>query len=106
MDEEEIGAEPLDLSDLVEEFENQEETYRTDGPTGVKNLCRLVRAIGYKDWQNYGQFHPEGAHGDLFAFLEDNQGCIEAIKDWITQQDLPEWKEEILTRLNHKETEE
>ncbi|RJQ26736.1 hypothetical protein C4577_03010 [Candidatus Parcubacteria bacterium] len=91
------------LLDLVEEFEEQEKTTRTDGSVGVKNLCRLVRALGYKDWQNYGQFHHQGAYGDLFAFLEDNPGCIEAIKKWIVDQDIPEWREEITSRLNYKE---
>jgi hypothetical protein len=33
--------------------------------------------------------------GDLIEFLKDNPGCIEAIKDWIVQQDVPEWAESL-----------
>jgi hypothetical protein len=90
------------LGDLIDEFSDQEDLYRTENREGVENLCRIVRAIGYKDPQHMGQFHYNGAIGDLITFLEDNPGAIIALRDWIAEQDIPEWKEKITTFLIEK----
>jgi hypothetical protein len=95
-----------DLRELMEEFDEEHGTGRAEGRQGVENLCRLVHAIGYKDRQYFGQFHPYGSFGDLIEFLEDNSGAIEALREWIAEQDQPEWREEIETYLTEKDEEE
>lgn len=91
------------LLELMEEFDDVEGTGRNEGRQGVENLCRLVNAIGYRDKQYFGQFASDGSYGDLINFLEDNSGAVEAIREWIAEQDEQEWKENIESRLPEKE---
>lgn len=87
------------LDELIDEYRDLNNITRNEGETGVQNLCRLVRALGYKDPQYFGQFHPNGSYGDLIEFLQDNSGCVEAIVNWIGKQNVPDWKaalEEVL----------
>lgn len=79
----------------IEAYMDQEKMYRTEGRKGVENLCKLVSAIGYKDPQYYGQLSNGASLGDLVNFLEDNPGAIEAIINWIGEQDSSEWKDSI-----------
>jgi len=58
--------------------------FRSDGEQGVKNLARLCAALGYSDPMLFGQF--DGAcYGDLINFLEDNQGAVDAMVEWIEE---------------------
>lgn len=70
---------------------------RWGGRKGVENLCRLCRLLGYKDSTYFGQF-AGGSIGDLIEFLEDNPGAVEAVVDFIRENeaayDLPEVGEE------------
>jgi len=93
------------LCDLIVEFDEVEGTGRTEGRTGVENLCKLANAIGYKDRQYFGQFQG-GCFGDLIEFLEDNSGAVQAIREWIAEQDQQEWKQCIESFLPEKESEE
>lgn len=83
------------MENIIQEFCDYNSLYRNEGRKGVENLCRLLNAMGYSDPQYFGQFHPHGSFGDLIYFLEDNSGCIEAIKEWIIEQNVPEWKENL-----------
>jgi hypothetical protein len=87
------------LFDVMAEFEKQEKLHSNEGRHGVENLCRLVHAMGYEDPLHFGQFAHNASIGDLISFLEDNPGCIEAIKNWIGEQDIEEWKESLLSYL-------
>lgn len=89
----------MNLRETMERYENQEGINRNEGSTGVKNLCLLLNAMGYKDTMHFGQFHHNGSYGDLINFLEDNSGCIEAIKEWIAEQDIQEWQESLESGL-------
>ena len=71
----------MELNDALEQFEQQEKLHTNEGRRGVENLCRIVHAMGYRDSQHFGQIHPQGSYGDLINFLEDNSGCVEAIKE-------------------------
>lgn len=93
------------LLELMEEFDEVEGTGRTEGRQGVENLCRLANAIGYRDRQYFGQFQG-GCFGDLIEFLEDNSGAVQAIREWIAEQDQQEWKENIESFLPEKEEED
>jgi hypothetical protein len=85
--------------EVFEEFENQEKLDRNEGRTGVKNLCRVVNAIGYQDRLHFGAFSQNSSVGDLIEFLEDNPGCIEAIKEWIIDQNVEWWRDNLLAFL-------
>lgn len=93
------------LSELIDEFQDQNKLWNTSGSNGVKNLCRLTAALGYVDNMHFGQFE-HGCYGDLILFLEDNPGCIEAIETWIKEQGGDEWKENIESHLIEKDEEE
>lgn len=60
---------------------------RIEGESGVRNFCRFIReSLGYHDPQNFGQF--DGAcYGDLITFLEDNPGAVQAVVEWIDDND-------------------
>lgn len=76
----------------IEEFIDTENLYATEGRRGLTNLCTIVRAIGYKDPQYFGQLDGRSSIGDLVEFLEDNSGAIEALMNWIIERDVPEWE--------------
>jgi hypothetical protein len=82
------------MRELIERFMNENRLNRLEGETGVKNLCRLARALGYHDRMYFGQFGG-AAYGDLINFLEDNPGCCQAIVEWIGRQSVPEWVESL-----------
>lgn len=84
-----------DLDELLDKFMTQENLYRTEGRRGVENLCTLVRALGYKDPQYWGQMTSKACVGDLIMFLEDNPGCMEAIHTWIRDTNSPEFTEAL-----------
>jgi hypothetical protein len=65
------------------QWSDDNKAHNLEGSTGVKNLCRMVRALGYQDFQSFGAFAHDGAYGDLFTFLEDNPGAIQAMFDWV-----------------------
>jgi hypothetical protein len=87
---------------LIQELETEKKVHSNEGRRGVENLCRLVRAIGYKDSTHFGQFAHDGSYGDLIEFLEDNSGCVEAIKEWIAEQDIQDWKDNLESELPEK----
>lgn len=74
---------------------------RTEGSSGIRNLGRICRLLGYKDFQNFGYF--DGAsYGDLINFLEDNPGAVEAIYEWM----LENYTEELDELVKSDENEE
>lgn len=94
------------LNDALNNYIDQENLHRNEGSTGVKNLCRVLNAMGYQDKQYFGQFHQRGSFGDLICFLEDNPGAIEAIYSWIGEMDNSEWQENLEEQTDESEDEE
>ncbi len=83
---------------LVEKFYSDNNLHSNEGRRGVENLSLLCRQLGYNDPSYYGQFVNDGHSGclgDIFEFLEDNPGAIEAIQEWIDGVGLHEWEEAI-----------
>ena len=66
----------------IDELIESESLHRTEGERGVRNLCRLCNLIGYKDKTYFGQFE-NASYGDLILFLEDNADVVEAIIDFM-----------------------
>lgn len=86
----------LDICEAVDRFLEQENIYSTEGARGVRNLAKLVNALGYSDFNRYGQQPGGYALGDIFTFLEDNSGAIEALIEWIkTRRNPSEWLDSI-----------
>ncbi len=85
----------MSLHEKVELYCDAKRLHRNEGRTGVENLCRLVRGLGYKDCTYFGQLAHDASIGDLIEFLEDNSGCIEAIKEWIGEQNASEWADNL-----------
>lgn len=98
-----------DVGELLEKYMDENNLYRVEGRAGVTNLCQVARAIGYKDPVYFGQLTSKAAIGDLICFLEDNPGAIEAIYDWIRDNNSPEIRENLeglVTPDNDDEPEE
>lgn len=83
----------------------EQERYHFEGTNGVKNLCRIVRALGYKDPMYFGQF--EGAsYGDLINFLEDNSGAVDKIIEFIEEEINEEWEQNLESHLEESDDED
>lgn len=74
-----------EFCELLDDHIQDKNLWCTESTTGVRNLCRIIRALGYKNFQNFGQFDG-GCYGDLIDFLEDNSGAVESIIDWIREE--------------------
>lgn len=93
--------EEKDFNDLYEEWTRQEKIYRWEGETGVANLEKLAKAIGYE-----GSVFRFGS--PIESFLCDNPGAIEALIEWIVEQGekSPEWRERLESELEEESEEE
>jgi DNA-directed RNA polymerase subunit RPC12/RpoP len=85
----------MDLSEAIDQFIEENNLYRLEGRQGVENLAKVVNVLGYEDFQHYGQLRGGASLGDIFEFLGDNPGCIEAMIEWIKQQRGGEWLEKV-----------
>lgn len=89
----------MDIQEILSEYQEHKKISRNEGRRGVENLCKLARGLGYKDTQYFGQFAHDGSMGDLIEFLEDNPGCIEAIKEWIGDHGCQDWHDNLESEL-------
>lgn len=70
-----------------------------EGRRGLENLAKLCSALGYKDSSYYGQLQGGAALGDIFEFLQDNSGAINAIVEWVDAQKNAEWEDGLKTAM-------
>lgn len=73
-------------NELLDKLIDQEKMHCFEGRRGLINLCKIARAIGYKDPTYYGQLAQGACLGDLTNMIEDNPGIIEAMVSWIAEQ--------------------
>lgn len=73
------------ISDVLDQYIDQEQMHSFEGERGVKNLTNIVEALGYCN---------------LKEFLSDNSGAINTIVEWIGEQRCPEWKESLKDHIN------
>jgi hypothetical protein len=86
------------LEDLMEEYKETNKLYNFEGERGLGNLNKILKAIGYKGHQFlYGS--------PIESFLSDNPGAIDAMLEWIAEQDIEEWRDEITTHLPEEDWE-
>ena len=83
----------------LSQFLKKRKMHHFEGPNGVKNLCRLAKALGYKDSQHFGQFEAGCSYGVLLNFLEDNSGACDAIVEFIEEYMNEEWEENLQQEL-------
>jgi hypothetical protein len=87
-----MEEEQKSMHDILQEFLEQNKIYRFEGDAGVRNLERVVEALGYPGHDfRYGT--------PVESFLSDNPGAIDAIIEWIASMDTPEWIDEMETYL-------
>jgi hypothetical protein len=67
---------PKQFSNTLDQYIEQEDISQLEGEQGVRNLKEIISTIGYS---GYG--------GVLENFLADNSACIEAIIEWIKNND-------------------
>ena len=77
----------------LDKFIDQNRMYHWEGSTGVRNLDKLVKAIGYND--RYGDA--------IHNFLCDNPGAIEAIVEWIRDGRCTDWAEMLAEEVCDEE---
>lgn len=77
-----IGDMPM--SELVYTWLDKNNSWQLGGESGLHNVERLTRALGYDNIDN---------------FLEDNSGALQAIVEWISGQDNEEWRENLEKNL-------
>ena len=69
-----------------------------EGDTGVEKLSQIAESLGYaKHGFRYGS--------PLEVFLADNSGACQALIDWIGEQDIDEWKENLVSELPEEDEE-
>lgn len=78
---------------LIEKYNEENKFYRYESRKGVEQLYKLVGDLGYGDGQG-------ACVGNLDAFLEDNSGAIEAIINWIAEQNSPEMRNALIASAN------
>jgi hypothetical protein len=90
----------MSLQALLNRYMDQQGLYSVEGRRGVEHLAKVVNALGYSDSINrYGQMQGGACLGDIFTFLEDNPGAIEALVEWIGSRNSPEWTEALQSQV-------
>lgn len=87
------------MNELLEEFMDQEKIHNFEGDSGLKNLEKIIEALGYK------------SHGFRFGslievFLSDNSAACDALIDFIRDSNVRDWAESIESNLYEEESEE
>jgi len=70
------------MSEVLDMFMTLENIYHFEGRAGVNNFSKICKALGYDSVDD---------------FLEDNPGALNAIVEWISGQEVEDWKEKLLS---------
>ena len=73
----------MQMHKIMDAYLDQRGYYNFEGRRGVERLCQLVGDLGYRDPHHSMQLTSTACVGNLFMFLEDNPGAIEAIVNWV-----------------------
>jgi hypothetical protein len=85
----------IDLDAVLEKYIEEFKLYSVEGSTGLRNLCKIARALGYKDPLRQGLMAHDACLGDLHIMLEDNPIIIEAILTCIEDNMNEEWAKNL-----------
>lgn len=92
--------EQMDFNEILNEWQDENSAHHFEDTGGVTKLEKLLGDLGYKTGNYMGHGH------EIANFLSDNSGAIEAILNWITEQDSDEWRENLIDTLPEPEEEE
>jgi len=86
------------MNELLEEFMDQEKIHNFEGDSGLKNLEKIIAALGYE---------PHGfRYGNLIeVFLSDNSAACDALVDFIRDSNVRDWRLSLESNLYEKEEE-
>ena len=93
-----VSVEEVSLDEAIEKYLDKSNLHSTEGSRGIKLLAKLARALGYEDRLRFGQLGNGAVIGDIIEFLEDNSGAIEAVVDWVKDQNSEEWRDSVIDR--------
>lgn len=79
-----------DLSEMIDKFCELNRLHHFEGGRGVNNFEKIARAL-----------NPD--YRDVDSFLEDNPGCIQAMIEWIGNQNIGEWKESMFAEIEEEQ---
>jgi hypothetical protein len=82
-------GEKLSGDELIEKWRNDNRAYCLEGDSGLENLEKLCRLLGYGHGFRWGD--------PIQHFLSDNSGACEAIVDFISEwtERNAEWREAL-----------
>lgn len=82
-----------EMSEILEKWQDYHEISRFEGTSGVKNLEKLLKSLGYSrgNYVGYGN--------EIINFLSDNPGAIEAILNFIVETNDKNWNESLIEDL-------
>ena len=73
----------MQMHKIMDAYLDQRGYHNFEGRRGVERLCQLAGDLGYRDPHHSMQLTSTACVGNLFMFLEDNPGAIEAIVNWV-----------------------
>lgn len=94
------------FAEILDEYRDQNKMFNTEGARGFRDLCKTVHDMGYKDPFSQLYLSNGACVGDLMVFLEDNPGAIQALYDWMEDQDDEEWTDNLESQLFEEEISE
>lgn len=92
--------EDMSLTEVIDKWQDENRANNFSGSSGVRKLERLCKDLGYE----HGDF--VGHEVSLLNFLADNPGAMEAIVLWIGEQDLEQWKDNLISTLPENDSED
>ena len=93
----------MELCELIQEYRDHKRMHCMEGSRGVQNLCKLLGAMGYEDRHARMGTYGDARLGNLIDFLEDNSGAIEAVLEWISEQNIQEWADALESELPERD---
>jgi len=88
-----------DMNQMIDRLLEENSFRCLEGRRGLEAICCIARAIGYVDPMRSGTISAKATLGDLMCMLEDNPGLMEAMVEWIKDQNAPEWKQELAAHI-------
>jgi hypothetical protein len=84
------------MQDALQKYMDANRMYHFEGGAGVRSMKKIMKEVcGYSDdWQ-----------GTLSNFFEDNPGAVQAVVEWIGEQNNTEWTSNLAAMVESNESE-